>query len=84
MEWEHEAEDSGVRCHVWGGEMRKAVTDLPFRLGDHRILVVENLPVDQCSSCSEGLIEDKIMTAVDAMVDGIDQAAELEVRQYAA
>ena len=48
------------------------------------ILVIKHLPVDQCDSCSEYLIEDRIMQSVDTMIRGIDQAAELEVRQYAA
>ncbi|HOO51956.1 MAG TPA: hypothetical protein PLK94_11770 [Alphaproteobacteria bacterium] len=48
------------------------------------ILVIKNLPVDQCDLCSEYLIEDRIMQSVDTMIRGIEQAAELEVRQYAA
>ncbi len=73
-----------MRCHVCGGDMLKTITDLPFKLGDHQILVIKNLPVDQCGSCSEYLIEERIMESVDTMISGIDQAAELEVRQYAA
>ena len=46
--------------------------------------MIKNLPVDQCDSCSEYLIEDRIMQSVDTMIRGIEQAAELEVRQYAA
>lgn len=73
-----------MKCHVCGGRMRKTITDLPFKLGDHRILVMKNLPVEQCDSCSEYLIEDRIMQDVDAVIGNINQAAELEVRQYAA
>jgi len=73
-----------MKCHVCGGEMRNVVTDLPFKLSDHLILVVKNLPVEQCTSCTEYLIEDQIMHSVDEMIDGVDQSAELEVRQYAA
>ena len=73
-----------MKCHVCGGEMRKTVTDLPFKLGDHRILIIKNLPVEQCTSCSEYVIDDQVMQSVEAMIDDLDQAAELEVRQYAA
>lgn len=73
-----------MRCYTCGGEMRSVITDLPFKLGDHRILVVKGLPVEQCSSCSEYLIEDQTMHALDVMIDSLDEAAELEVRQYAA
>lgn len=84
MEWKHETEESSMRCHVCGSEMQKTSSDLPFKLGARRILIIKNLPVVQCTSCNEYLIEDRIMQAVDTMIDDIDQAAELEVRQYVA
>jgi len=73
-----------MRCHVCGSEMRERTTDLPFKLDEHRILVIKNLPVSQCASCGEYLIEDAVMQRVDTVIEDIDQAAELEVREYAA
>jgi len=73
-----------MKCHVCGEEMRSTATDLPFKLGDHRILVVKSLPVEQCSSCGEFLIADHVMETLEDLIDSTDIAAELEIRQYAA
>jgi len=42
---------------VWG-TLESAVSDLPFKLGPQRIVILKNLPVLQCESCGEYLLED--------------------------
>lgn len=73
-----------MKCQICGGSMQHVVTDLPFKLDDHRILIVKSLPVKQCVSCGEYLIEDSVMEVLDHLIEGTDQAAELEIRGYAA
>jgi len=73
-----------MKCHVCSGEIESTVTDFPFKLADHRILVVKNLPVEQCVSCGEYYLVDNVMQDLDEMIENTDRAAELEIRQYAA
>jgi YgiT-type zinc finger domain-containing protein len=64
--------------------MRAAVTDLPFTLSDHSIVVVKGLPVLLCENCTECLLEDGVMAAMDQILEGADDASELRVVKYAA
>jgi len=73
-----------MNCHVCGGEMRGQVTDLPFKVSDHAIVILKELPVIQCENCREYLIEDQVMAKVDAILDSVDSTAELEVVRFAA
>ncbi len=59
-------------------------TDLPFKLADQRIVIIEQLPVLQCTSCREYLIEDAVMARIDVLLGQTDRTAELEVLRYAA
>ena len=73
-----------MKCHVCGGEMGHVTTDLPFKVGAKTIVILKELPVLQCESCAEFLIEDPIMERVDAILNKSDKAAELEIVKYAA
>jgi len=73
-----------MKCHVCGGDIQETVTDLPFKLSDHRILVVKGLPIQQCTSCGEYLLTDQVMQHLEDIIESTDRAAELEIRQYAA
>ena len=73
-----------MKCHVCGGPMENVVTDLPLKLDGHRILIVKDLPVEQCASCGEYLISDAVMQVLDQLIEDTDEAAELEIRRYAA
>jgi YgiT-type zinc finger domain-containing protein len=64
--------------------MRQIVTDLPFKVSETTIVVIKVLPVLQCDNCSEYLIEDAVMAAVERILASRDDAAELEVVRYAA
>jgi YgiT-type zinc finger domain-containing protein len=64
--------------------MSPITTDLPFKLSEERIVIVKRLPVLQCGTCREYLIEDAVMASIDAMLERTDSTAELEVLQYAA
>ncbi len=73
-----------MRCRVCGSPMRAEVTDLPFKLSDHSIVVIKGLPVLLCQNCTEYALEDRVMAAVDHILDGADDASELRVVKYAA
>jgi YgiT-type zinc finger domain-containing protein len=59
-------------------------TDPPFKLDEHRIIVVKGMPVDQCGSCGEYVLLDMTMERVDRLIASMDKGVELEVRRYGA
>lgn len=73
-----------MNCHVCGTEMTYLTTDLPFKVGDRSIVIIKELPVIQCNSCGEYLIEDKVMERVESILSMIDIRTELEIVRYAA
>jgi len=73
-----------MKCHVCGGTLDRAITDLPFRVAASTIVVVKKLPVLECSNCTEYTLEDHVMAKVEDLLDKTDEAAELEVVAYAA
>lgn len=64
--------------------MRAEVTNLPFKLSDRSIVVIKELPALLCQNCTEYALEDRVMAAVDHILDGADDASELRVVKYAA
>lgn len=73
-----------MKCPICDGEIKPAVSDMPFKLESHRIVIFKNLPVLQCGQCGEYLLEDPVMARVEEMLDRIDASAELEIVPYAA
>lgn len=73
-----------MKCTACGAELRTTRTDLPFKVGDTRIVIVKNLPVVQCGNCPQYLIEDAVLGRLDQILAGVDGSAELEVIHYAA
>jgi len=70
-------------CHNCGGKLEKVITDLPFKIRHHCIVIIKGIPVLQCQNCSEYLIEDSVMEKIDRILDKIDRTAELEILSYA-
>jgi YgiT-type zinc finger domain-containing protein len=64
--------------------MRAVTTDLPFKLSDRSIVVIKGLPVLLCENCTEYALEDRVMAAVEQILDRADDASELRVVKYAA
>ena len=73
-----------MKCHQCGGEMKERRSDLPFKTGDHSLLLLKELPVHQCGQCGEYLLDDAVMAWVEKVLAGRDKRAELEVLSYAA
>jgi YgiT-type zinc finger domain-containing protein len=73
-----------MKCTVCGSELRETNTDLPFKLGDKTIVILKDLPVLQCETCTEYLLQDGTMRKVDELLGRVGAEAELEVIRYAA
>lgn len=73
-----------MKCRVCGGHMESIRTDLPFKIDDHRIIVIKDIPVEQCISCSEYELHDSVMEQLEDLLTSIDKTSELEVRSFAA
>jgi len=73
-----------MKCTVCGAELQAATTDFPFKVCQTGVVIVKNLPVLQCRSCAECLIEDAVLGRIDEILAGLDDQAELEVIAYAA
>ncbi len=73
-----------MKCHVCGSKMKSIITNLPFKVNETTIVILKDLPVLQCDSCSEYLLDDHVLKSVDEILRKIDTAAELEVIKYAA
>ena len=73
-----------MRCAVCGGEMRAATTDLPFKVSRTAIVIVKDLPVLQCATCPEYLIDDDVLRRVDEILARVEGGTELEIVRYAA
>jgi YgiT-type zinc finger domain-containing protein len=64
--------------------MKALVTDLPFKIDAKRIVILKDLPIHQCVSCAEYLLDDEVMAKIDALLAKVDVSTELEVIRYAA
>lgn len=73
-----------MECAVCGGELRAGTTDLPSKVSDSTIVIFKGLPVFQCASCPEYLIEDKVLQHVDVSLAKVKGGTELEIVRYAA
>ena len=73
-----------MKCAVCGGELKATRTDLPFKIREASIVILKSLPVVQCGSCPQYLIEDSVLRRVDEILAQLDNGAELEVIRYAA
>jgi YgiT-type zinc finger domain-containing protein len=73
-----------MKCGVCGDQLRPVQSDLPFKVSERTIVILKDLPVLQCQNCAQYLLEDQVLSRVDAMLARIDSAAELEIIRYAA
>jgi YgiT-type zinc finger domain-containing protein len=73
-----------MRCSVCVGEVTATTTDLPFKVRETSIVILESLPVLECGRCPEYLIEDAVLIRVDQILARVDCSAELEIIRFAA
>jgi len=73
-----------MKCTLCGGILDTVETDLPFKISDKTIVILKDLPVMQCRTCMEYVIEDEIFRRVEGMLSRVDSLTELEILPYAA
>ena len=73
-----------MNCHSCGTQLVSVITDLPFKLGKKRIVILKDLPVWHSENCGEYLLEDMVMAKIEDVLDHVDSSVELEILRYAA
>lgn len=73
-----------MKCRGCGSALRRSITDLPFKVSDRTLVILKELPVEQCEACSEYLIEDGVFAKFEASLSGVDASAELDIIPFAA
>ena len=73
-----------LRCHVCGGKMHETRSDMPFKLGPTRIVIIKDLPVLHCGECGEHAFIDAVMAKIEEALAKVDESAELEIVKFAA
>jgi hypothetical protein len=48
-------------------------------VSDRTIVILKDLPVEQCETCREYLIGDAVFAKVEGLLAGVDASVELEV-----
>lgn len=73
-----------MKCRVCGNMLRASITNLPFKVSDRTIVILKDLPVQQCEACSEYLIGDPVFAKVEGLLSRVDASVELEIIPFAA
>ena len=73
-----------MRCQICGSKMKETITNLPFKVRDNSIVIVNDLPVLQCKSCREYLLEDTVMNRLENILKTSNKSIELEIVKFAA
>ena len=73
-----------MRCEMCGAELVAITTDLPFKVREAGIVILKDLPVWQCASCPQDLLEDAVLARVDQILRRVNGEIEMEVIRYAA
>lgn len=79
-----EAEEKAMKCMTCGSSLQPVRSDLPFKVSEHSIVILKNLPVLECNNCGEYSIQDPIYRRVEEILDDVDASAELEIIRFAA
>jgi YgiT-type zinc finger domain-containing protein len=77
-------EETVMTCRVSGGKQQQTITDLPFKTGEHTIVILKGIPVFQCERCAEYSFDDPTMARVEEMLSRVEAGTELEIISFAA
>jgi YgiT-type zinc finger domain-containing protein len=69
---------------ICGATLRPTTSDLPFKVREHTIVILKDLPVLECTNCVQHLIADREFSRVEQMLAQVNGAAELEILRYVA
>jgi len=73
-----------MKCSVCGDQLESVKTDLPFKVSASATVIIRDVPVLQCRTCPEYLIEDPAFQRVEELLESVDRRAAVEVIEYAA
>jgi len=73
-----------MKCMTYRSSLQPLQSDLPFKVSQHSIVILKNLPVLQCDNCGEYSIEDPVYGRVEEILATVDASAELEIIRFAA
>ena len=73
-----------MKCMTCGSSLQAGQSDLPFKVSQHSIVILKNLPVLHCDNCGEYSIEDPVYRRVEEILAEVDASAELEIIRFAA
>ncbi len=73
-----------MKCRVCGGMQQSTNTDLPFKTGEHTIVILKGIPVLQCDRCAEYSLDDATYARVDQLLSRVEVGTELEIISFAA
>jgi YgiT-type zinc finger domain-containing protein len=73
-----------MQCTICGATLRPTTSDLPFKVREHTIVILKDLPVLECTNCVQDLIADREFSRVEQMLAQANGAAELEILRYVA
>ena len=73
-----------MRCRVCGSQQTQTITDLPFKLGEHTIVILKGLPAWQCERCAEYSLADTTFARVEQLLARVESGTELEIIAFAA
>jgi YgiT-type zinc finger domain-containing protein len=80
----YDEEERPMKCRICGSSLKPIKTDLPFKVSERTIVIVKELPVVQCESCSAYEIENPVFSRVEELLSAIDRATELEIIRFVA
>ena len=57
-----------MKCPLCKGEMLNAKTNLPYEMGEERMVIVKDVPALVCRQCGEPFIEIEVVREVEKIV----------------
>ncbi len=63
-----------MRCPSCQGEMEKGKTNLPFEIGQDRVIVVKDVPAWVCKQCGDFFVEIAVARKVENIVASAEKS----------
>lgn len=73
-----------MKYRVCESQQSPTITDLPFKLGDHTIVILKDLPTLQCERCAEYSLADATFARVEQLLARVESGTELEIIAFTA
>lgn len=73
-----------MNCQICRSELKATKADLPLKVRERALVLLQGLPVLECESCYHDLLEDSVLERVDEILAGVSGEEDLEIVLYAA